>query len=271
MEDSKMADSAPIGVAGQWLGLARGVVDRIEATQGVAIAQAAALSADAIGAGGFAHVFGSGHSRIPVEEMFPRYGSFPGFHPMVELSMTFHTQIAGSNGQRQAMYIERVEGLADVILSNFHFKPTDAMIVFSVSGASAVPIEMAMGARAVGLPVVAVTSLEHSAATEPSHRTGSRLLDHADVVIDLCTPVGDAGVTIEGLDTPVGPLSTLAAVSIANEIKVQTAALLQERGQMPAVLTAAAVVGPERSTRLFDEAYGDHAIRLAATLTGDAP
>ena len=54
------------------------------------------------------HLFGSGHSRIPVEEMFPRYGSFPGFHPIVELSMTYHTDVVGSNGQRQAMFIEKV-------------------------------------------------------------------------------------------------------------------------------------------------------------------
>ena len=89
---------------------------------------------------------------------------------------------------------------------------------------------------------------------------------NADLVIDLCTPVGDAAVTVPGLDTPVGPLSTVAAVMIANEIKVQTAALLQQRNAMPAVLTAAAVVGAERSRQLFDTAYSDHATRLAQTL-----
>ena len=265
------ADSgAELAVAGQWLDLARGVLDAIESSQGDNISLAADWSAAAIAAGGFAHVFGSGHSRIPVEEMFPRYGSYPGFHPIVELSMTFHTQIAGANGQRQAMFIERVEGLADVILSNFHLKPTDVMIVFSVSGASAVPIEMAMGAQRAGLRVVAVTSLAHSRASTSLHRSGTRLLDHADAVIDLCTPVGDAAVKIGGLETPVGPLSTVAAVAVANEIKVRTAALLQAQGKMPAVLTASAVVGDERSRELFDEAYADHARRLANALAGDS-
>ncbi len=255
--------------AGRWLELAKRTLDEIGTSQERAIADAAELCATAIAAGGFAHVFGSGHSRIPVEEMFPRYGSYPGFHPVVELSMTFHTQIAGANGQRQAMFIERVEGLAEVILSNFHFKATDAMIVFSVSGASAVPIEIAMGAQQRGLPVIAVTSLDHSNASESLHPSGTRLLDHADIVIDLCTPVGDAAVAIPGLDTPVGPLSTIAAVTVANEIKVQTAELLQAQGKMPAVLTASAVVGPERSKTLFDTAYSDHARRLAAALAGD--
>jgi uncharacterized phosphosugar-binding protein len=273
MEGGAMSEAgfeSPDAVGGRWLGLARNVLDEIGRTQADSIATASEWAAAAIGAGGFTHVFGSGHSRIPVEEMFPRYGSYPGFHPIVELSMTFHTQIAGANGQRQAMFIERVEGLADVILSNFHFEPTDVMIVFSVSGASAVPIEMAMGARARGLKVIAVTSLAHSNASDSLHHSGTRLFDNADLVIDLCTPVGDAGVTIAGLETPVGPLSTAAAVAIANEIKVQTAARLHATGKMPAVLTASAVVGPEKSRQLFDDAYADHARRLARALSGDA-
>ncbi len=77
------------------------------------IEQASQWAADTIAAGGLVHLFGTGHSRIPVEEMFPRYGSYPGFNPMVELSMTFHTQVVGSNGQRQAMAIERMPGLAE--------------------------------------------------------------------------------------------------------------------------------------------------------------
>ena len=217
--------------------------------------------------GGQAHLFGSGHSRIPVEEMFPRYGSYPGFHPIVELSMTFHTQVTGANGQRQAMYIERVEGLAEVILSNFRFRPADVMIVFSVSGASAVPLEIARGARERGLKTVAVTAVEHSLASDPLHSSGTRLLDHADLVIDLGTPIGDAAVLLDGLDTPIGPTSTLAATAVANEIKVQTASLLHGKGLLPSVLTSSAVVGAERSAALFDDAYADYAGRLGSVLS----
>ena len=98
------------------------------------------------------------------------------------------------------------------------------------------------------------------------HSSGTRLLDHADVVVDLCTPPGDALVGIEGLDVPVAPGSTIAAVGIANELKARTAALLVERGAMPPVLTSAALVGAERSRELFDEAYAEHAKRLAGVL-----
>ena len=119
--------------------------------------------------------------------MFPRYGSFPGFHPIVELSMTFHTRVVGANGQRQAMFIERTEGLAEVVLANFELGPPDAMIVFSASGLTAVPIEIAQGARARGLPVIVHLQLA-VARRRSGHPSGSRLLDHADVVLDLYAP-----------------------------------------------------------------------------------
>src|SRR5215213_3101269 len=194
----------------RWIAAARELLDRLEQTQEEPLERASAICADAIGDGGLVHLFGTGHSRIPVEEMFPRYGSYPGFNPIVELSMTFHTQVVGANGQRQAMFIERVEGLAEAILSNFELGPPDVMIVFSASGLTAVPIEIAMGARKRGLPVIAITSVAATEAGEPTHPTGTRLLDHADVVLDLCTPAGDALVQLEGLETPIGPGSTIA-------------------------------------------------------------
>jgi uncharacterized phosphosugar-binding protein len=249
-----------------FIAAARGVLDRIEA-QSELLDAAAAACADAIAADGLVHLFGTGHSRIPVEEMFPRYGSYPGFSPMVELSMTFHTQVVGANGQRQAMFIERTEGLAEQILANFELRPSDVLIVFSASGVSAVPIEMAIGARERGLTVVAVTSVAGSNASEPSHPAG-RLLDVADVILDLGTPPGDALVAVPGLATPVAPGSTIAAVAIVNEIKARTAALLVERGAMPPVLTSGAVVGAEESARLFDAAYAEHARRYARSLRG---
>ena len=254
--------------AGRFIAEAHDLIDRIERTQLPAIAAASDLCADAIAAGGFAHLFGTGHSRIPIEEMFPRYGSYPGFHPIAELSMTFHTQVAGANGQRQAMFIERVEGLAEVILSNFHVLPTDVMAVFSAGGTTAVPIEMAMAAKRRGLPVIAVTAVAHSRASASGHSSGTHLLDHADIVIDLCTPLGDAMVAIDGVDTPVGPGSTVANAVIVNELKVQTAERLSARGALPPVLTSSAVVGATRSHELFEAAYDEHARRLGRQLGG---
>jgi uncharacterized phosphosugar-binding protein len=251
-----------------WMAEAAALLQVVATTQAAAIETASHWSADAIAADGLVHLFGTGHSRIPVEEMFPRYGSYPGFNPIVELSMTFHSQVVGANGQRQAMYIERTPGLAEVILSNFTFGPKDVMVVFSASGQTAVPVEMARGARSRGLRVIAVTSVAQSTSADPDAAAGSRLLEEADLVIDLCTPHADALVSIDGLDTPVGPGSTISAVAIVNAIKVRTAELLVERGAMPAVITRASVVGAERSRNLFEEAYREHARRIARAISG---
>jgi uncharacterized phosphosugar-binding protein len=159
-----------------------------------------------------------------------------------------------------------VPGLAEVVLSNFEFGAKDVMIVFSASGLTAVPVEMARGARKRGLRVIAVTSVAQSMSAEPDVAAGSRLLDEADLVIDLCTPEADALCEIEGLDTPVGPGSTIAAVAIVNTIKVRVAELLVERGAMPPVITRASVVGDQRSRILFDRAYREHARRISRVL-----
>jgi uncharacterized phosphosugar-binding protein len=250
----------------RWLAAAEAVLERIRTTQADSIETASQWCADAIAADGLVHLFGTGHSRIPVEEMFPRYGSYPGWNPIVELSMTFHTQVVGANGQRQAMFIERTPGLAEEILANFSFGPKDVMVVFSASGLTAVPVEMARGARRRGLRVIAVTSVAQSMSAEPDAAAGARLLDEADLVIDLCTPPADALTMIDDLDTPVGPGSTISAVAIVNSIKVRVAELLVERQSMPPVLTRASVVGATRSRRLFDEAYREHARRIAAAI-----
>lgn len=259
-----MAPQMHSSVAGSWTKQAIALMQYLQDTQADAIADAAEWAAEAIADDGFVHMFGSGHSRIAVEEMFPRYGSFPGFNPMVELSTTFHTQVVGSNGQRQAMFIERVSGLAEAIMANFAFRPKDVLMVFSVSGTSAVPVELAQIARQRGLRTIAVTSVAHSTASETA--TGLRLMDVVDLVIDIGTPPGDALVTIPGLETPVGPSSTAATVAVVNEIKVQTAERLVARGITPPVLTGPMVVGAERSAQLFDAAYDDHARRIGRSL-----
>ncbi len=268
MKSQSEAGSAQNTFAGTWTLMAQNLLSKLSNEQGANITKVALWAAESIAADGVVHLFGTGHSRIPIEEMFPRYGSFPGFNPMAELSMTFHTQVVGSNGQRQAMFIERVEGFAEQILKNWNFKPQDILIIFSVGGQTAVPIEMAMGARARGIKVIAVTSIAQNKFGVPPHSTGTTLSDNADLVIDLMVPVGDALVSIPGLETPVGPGSTITAIAIVNEIKVQVADYLIKHGITPQVLTSSAVVGKEESKRLFDAAYAEHARRVSTRLTG---
>ncbi len=214
-------------------------------------------------AGRMVHVFGSGHSRIMVEEMWPRYGSFPGFNPIVELSLTFHNPVVGANGQRQAMFLENVPGLAGRILRNFDLKPVDTALVVSSSGCNVVPIEMAEGFQQKGIKVVALVSQAHLDASTSKRTDGKKLTDFADLVLDTGAPVGDSMVYVPGLDTPVAPGSTLGGVLLINTMKAEIAKLLTEAGQPPKVLTAGAIVGNQRATELFEAAYDEHAHRLA--------
>lgn len=245
-----------------YLAKCRQLVNAVEAQQ-AAIERAADLFAATILAGRMVHVFGSGHSRILVEEMWPRYGSFPGFNPIVELSLTFHNPVVGANGQRQAMFLENVSGLAARILRNFDLSPQDSALVCSSSGCNVVPIEMAEGFHQRGIKVVAIISRAHSEASTTQHAGGKKLQDFAEVVLDTGAPVGDAMVRVDGLETPVAPGSTVGGCMLVNSIKAEVAARLARAGHPPKVLTAGAVVGRQRATELFESAYDEHAHRLA--------
>jgi uncharacterized phosphosugar-binding protein len=245
-----------------YLRLSRELVDAVEA-QLPLIERAAEWFSQSILNGRMVHVFGSGHSRIMVEEMWPRYGSFPGFNPIVELSLSFHNLVVGPNGQRQAMYLENVSGLAERILRNFALRPADSALVISSSGCNLVPVEIAAGFRQRGVKVVAIISRRHSEASAPRHPEGKRLQDFSDLVLDTGAPVGDAMVRVPGLDLPVSPGSTVGGCLLVNAIKAEVAARLTAAGQPPKVLCAAAVAGAERATRVFEAAYDEHAHRIA--------
>ncbi|MDR3691434.1 MAG: SIS domain-containing protein [Fimbriimonas sp.] len=245
-----------------YLNRSRQILDRVEA-QMEAIERAADIFAASILADRMVHVFASGHSRMVVEEMWPRYGSFPGFNPIVELSLTFHNLVVGANGQRQAMFLENVSGFADRILRNFEIRPPDSALVISSSGCNVVPIEIAEGMKRQGIPVVAVITQAHSDASASNDARGVKLSDFADLILDTGAPVGDAMVEIDGLDTPVSPGSTVGGCLLVNCIKAEVAARLVAAGKPPKVLTASALVGKARAVELFEGAYDEHARRLA--------
>jgi uncharacterized phosphosugar-binding protein len=240
----------------------REIIEKISA-QEAQVAEAARWFAESILAGRVVHVFGTGHSRIMVEEMWPRYGSFPGFNPIVELSLTYHNNVVGANGQRQAMFLENVPGLAERILRNFGLDKRDTALVISSSGCNIVPIEMAELFQQKGIRTVALVSKQHLEKTTSKRSDGKKLSDFAGIVLDTGAPAGDSMITIPGLDTPVSPGSTVGGIMVINSMKAETARLLTEAGHPPKVLTAPAVIGAEKAAALFEQAYDEHAHRMA--------
>jgi uncharacterized phosphosugar-binding protein len=246
----------------QYLDATLSVIAGIAESQRETILRAARVCANSIQKDRLVHLFGAGHSRIPVEEMFPRYGSYPGFHPIVELSMTYHHNVVGSNGQRQAMYIENAPGLAERILRNFLLSADDTMVVFSVGGTNVVPIEMSLEAKKTGMTTIAVTSLASNATGRTSQNGGRNLAEVCDIAIDNGVPAGDAVVWIEGLEVPVSPVSTIGACFVANALKAEIAKLLTDAGKPPLVLTSPVHVGAERSRDIFERTYDDYRRRV---------
>jgi uncharacterized phosphosugar-binding protein len=236
---------------------------RIISSQKKEIEQTAALFAQTILAGRMVHVFGTGHSRVMVEEMWPRYGSFPGFNPIVELSLTYHNNVVGANGQRQAMYLENVAGFAERILRNFNLSDKDSAFIISSSGCNIVPIEMAELFQQKKIKVVALITKEHSARSASKRSDGKKLSDFADIVLDTGAPVGDSMIYIDGLETPVSPGSSVGGIIIVNSIKAEVARLLTGAGQPPKVLTASSIIDETKAKDLFEAAYDEHARRLA--------
>ena len=246
----------------QYLEKCETLLKRVQEQAG-AIEQAAELFAATILKDQLVHVFGSGHSRIMVEEMWPRYGSFPGFNPIVELSLTFHNPVVGANGQRQAMFLENVPGFAARILRNFALKEGDSALVISSSGCNVVPVEIAEIFAQRGIPVVSIFSKDHSEASESKRSDGKKLADFSDIALDTGAPVGDAMVSLEGAESPVSPGSTIGGCLLINAIKAETAQRLTAAGRPPKTLTAAAILGAKRSEEIFEAAYDEHARLLA--------
>jgi uncharacterized phosphosugar-binding protein len=218
--------------ANQYLLESEKLLEKIRMTQIEAIQKAAHSMAKSIACGRAVHLFGSGHSVIPVLDIFPRYGSYPGFHPIMDPRLMWFN-ITGPGGARELLWLEREEGYIKNVLLSQKLDPRDTMVVYSHGGMNAAPIEIALEAKAKGVMVVAVTSVQNRKINKPGHSSGKSLHDVADIVIDNCAPPEDALVSIEGLTGKVAASSTLAAVSISMALVAETTAELAKLGKLP--------------------------------------
>jgi uncharacterized phosphosugar-binding protein len=220
-----------------------------------AIDQAAEVCASSIASGGLVFLFGNGHSRMLCEEMTPRQGCFPGFVALVELALSNHANIIGTNGLRAPLYLEKYEGYAEEILKSFHFGPHDAFIVISTSGIRPVVVEMAAGAQRRGMPVIAIVSRQHSERSAAAHSSGKKLIDVADIVIDNHCPPGDCVFEVEGLEWRTGPVSTVTGAMIINMLRCEVAERLVARGIKPELLPSHQFVGDSSAAEQLDRFY----------------
>lgn len=227
------------------------------------IERAAEICTASIANKGLVFLFGAGHSRMMCEEMMPRQGCFPGFFALVEHALSNHHAIEGTNGLRAPLHLEKYEGYAEEILKSFHFGKHDAFIIISTSGIRPVIVEMALGAKRRGMPVIAMLSRKHCETATPSHSSGKKLIDVADVVLDNKCPSGDCVVELEGLEWRTGPTSTVTGSLIINMLRCAVAERLLQRGITPVLLPSHQFVGDTSGEEQLERFYESYRTSLA--------
>lgn len=229
------------------------VISKIRDTRNENIERAAAAFAKSIQSGGRVYMFGSGHSVIPVLDIFPRYGSFVGFYPIYDPRLMW-SNVVGPGGARELLWLEQREGYAKIVLSSYELKPVDSILIFSHGGLNAAPIEMDIEAKKSGVTVVSVSSHANYKHAAAKHSTGKKLADISDVAIDNCIPPEDALVAGDGVPEKFAAGSTVASVSIAMTLVSETGRLLLKQGVHPSTFVSPNVgLPPDHNEQVFKE------------------
>ncbi len=250
-------------LATQWLDNTRQVMARIEETQLENIRKAAEVMADSIQAGRWVHTFGCGHATIPVEEMYPRIGGFVGFHPMIELPLTFFTRITGEMGVHQFLFLERAEGYGVEIMKGYNFDKRDTMWIFSHSGINNVNIDVALEAKKRGMKVIAYGSAAEAKGKKTRHSTGKTIFEVADIVVDSCAPLADASVDLKSHQDKIGPVSTMAFITCVWMTVTTVAEILADRGVKLFIHPSHNAPGDTTSRQRLDDALSEYKKRVA--------
>ena len=233
-------------------------------SQEEAIDAAAEACADSIEKGKLVFTFGTGHGSFAALEMFPRTGTAVGFRPIVESTMISFHRVLGDMGARQYRFIHAQEGYGKAILSSHQTDPDDSMLIFSHSGINAVTMDIAVGAKEIGMAVIGVTSIPHSSQVPSRHSSGKRLFEVADVTIDTGAPLGDAGISIDGLEGSVGATSTSIAIAVGQAINAATVQKLVARGGQPMIMVSPNTTEKARANIQNDRNYAELWRRLSA-------
>lgn len=215
--------------AQDYLNRISGIIVKIQTTQKEKIVAAGEILARSIASGGRVYLFGSGHSVIPVLDVFPRYGSFVGFYPVFDPRLMWFN-VVGPGGARELLWLEQQEGYARVILASYEIESRDSFLIFSHGGLNAVPIEMAMLAREKGARVVSVSSHQNYEQAAARHSSKKKLAEVSNIAIDNCVPPEDALVAADGVPEKFAAGSTVAAVSIAMALVAEVGVKLVRSG-----------------------------------------
>lgn len=237
-------------LATQYLEGVRELLQRIADEEGPGIEEGATLLADAIANGQRIFAFGCTHSSLPIQDLVYRAGGLMLINPI------FGPGISSLEPRPATLTsaIERLQGYAQAILDNSPIQSNDVLILVSVSGRNAVPVEMAQVAREKGVKVICVTSRAYTEAVTSRHPSGKKMYEFADVVLDNKVDVGDALLEINGVPQKFCPASGVTSTALLHALVAKTIEVLLSKGITPPVILAANVDGgAEYNAKLMAE------------------
>ena len=210
----------------------------------------ASLIVDNFLAGGVLHMFGAGHSHLFCEEMAYRAGGLVPVNTIMDIGYTLM-----GNVPSQSTRLERLDGFIETVMDGYIFKPNEIIIILSQSGRNPGPVGAAIYAKEKGLQVVAITSVSQSRDSQSRHKSGKRLFELADVVIDSHVPHGDASVEISPEFPKVAPLSTIIGSTILQFLVAEVAGRILEEGETPPVWVSSNIDGGDAHNQKMVESY----------------
>ncbi|MEU0114893.1 SIS domain-containing protein [Streptomyces bobili] len=242
-----MSDRTP---AAQFFDAAIGLLQRVRDEEAVAVEAAGVLLADTVASGGRLFAFGAGHSSLAAQDVVYRAGGLALMNLLVVPGVVGVDVVPATLGSA----LERVDGLASAVLDTSPVRAGDALVIVSLSGRNALPVEMALNARALGVKVIGVTSVAYATETTSRHVSGTFLKDHCDLVLDSKIAVGDAELSLDTVPAPFAPASTVVTSALLQAVMATTAASLAERGIEPPLLRSGNIDGGhEWNGRIMDE------------------
>ncbi len=224
---------------------------RIRETQIDRIHEAGRMIADALLAEHMLHAFGAGHAGMLAQELCYRAGGLVPVNPIYAPGiMPWDFPLL-----RATMMEQQLEHYGAILVETAGIDHGDVLLLASPAGRIAVVVEAALAAKRHGATTVAITSLEFSRQVRSFHSSAKRLFEAVDLVIDDCTPFGDAGLRVEGVDTAFAPTSTVALAAITNGIVSAVVERYRARGETPPIVMSGNIDGATERNRGWFERF----------------
>ncbi|MCW5250859.1 MULTISPECIES: SIS domain-containing protein [unclassified Streptomyces] len=240
-------------LAGQFLDAAIDLLRRVRDEEADAIGAAGTLIADTVENGGRLFAFGAGHSSLVAQDVVYRAGGLALMNLLAVPGAVGVDVVPATLGSA----LERVYGLAGAVLDTSPLRAGDVLVIISLSGRNALPVEMAVDARAKGVRVIGVTSVAYADETSSRHTSGTFLKDHCDLVLDSKIAVGDAELSLDTVAAPFAPASTAVTTALLQSVMATAAGVLADRGIEPPLLRSGNVDGGHDWNNRVMKEYGD--------------